>query len=107
MKRREFITLVGGAAASWPLAARAQQPTMPVIGFLGALSASRWASRAAAFRAGLRYLGYVEATNVIGQFRWAVGDYERLPDLADVPVNDKGHVLGTHAPPGTRAAELT
>jgi putative tryptophan/tyrosine transport system substrate-binding protein len=105
MQRREFVTLVGGAAASWPLAAWAQQPTMPVIGFLGALSAPRWTSRVEAFRAGLRDLGYVEGKNIAVEFRWAEGNYDRLPDLANELVRLKVDVLVTHGTPGTRAAE--
>ena len=104
MKRREFIAGLGGIAA-WPIAARAQQPMMPVIGFLGALSASRWASRVEAFRAGLRDLGYVEGKNIIVEFRWAEGNYDRLPDLADELVHRRVDVLVTHGTPGTRAAK--
>jgi putative ABC transport system substrate-binding protein len=106
MRRREFITLLGGTAAAWPLAARAQQPAMPVVGFLGALSASGWgASRVEALRAGLRDLGYVEGKNIVVEFRWAEGDYDRLPDLAGELVRLKVDVLVTHGTPGTRAAK--
>jgi putative tryptophan/tyrosine transport system substrate-binding protein len=104
MKRREFITLIGGAAA-WPLAARAQQPAMPVVGFLGALSASGWATRVEALRAGLRDLGYVEGKNIVVEFRWAEGNYDRLVDLAGELVRLKVDVLVTHGTPGVLAAK--
>jgi putative ABC transport system substrate-binding protein len=105
VRRREFITLVGGAAAGWPLAARAQRTKVARIGFLGIDSASSHAARLAALRAGLRDLGWLEGTNLLIEYRWAEGNYERLRGLADELVQLKVDVLVTHATPGALAAK--
>jgi putative tryptophan/tyrosine transport system substrate-binding protein len=83
VRRRDFITLVGGAAAGWPLAARAQQPAIPLIGFLSGGEERAFAPNVAGFIRGLKDIGYVEGQNVAIEYRWAEGDYDRLPTMAN------------------------
>ena len=81
MKRREFITFMGGVAAAWPLAVRAQQTKIALIGFLGAATAAGYAKLFEAFKAGLSDLGYLEAKNIVIHSRWAEENYDRLASL--------------------------
>jgi putative ABC transport system substrate-binding protein len=105
MGRREFVALLGGAAAAWPLAARGQQAKVARIGFLGLVSPSSHASRVTAFRAGLRDLGWIEGRNLFIEFRWAEGNYDRLPALAEELLRLNIDVLVTHGAAGALAAK--
>jgi ABC-type uncharacterized transport system substrate-binding protein len=105
MKRRDFITLVGGAAVAWPLAARAQQSALPVVGFLGSWSADDSTHLVAAFRQGLKEAGFVDGQNVVIEFRWAQGQYGQMPALATELVRREVAVIFASAAPGVRAAK--
>jgi putative tryptophan/tyrosine transport system substrate-binding protein len=106
MKRREFITLIGGAAA-WPMVARAQQPLMPVIGLLGTASAAEWTDLVAAFRQGLGQTGFFEGQNLRAEYLWADGQFDRLPALAaELVQHQVAVIVTTGSANSTRAAKV-
>ena len=102
-RRREFITLLGGAVEAWPVAAHAQQPAMPVVGYFGIASPDLFASRLRAFRQGLSENGYVEGRNVAIEYRWAEGHYDRIAALIEDLVRREVAVI---AAPGSTPAAL-
>ena len=105
MRRREFIALLGGAAATWPLVARAQQRAMPMVGFLHHSSLGEWAPNVVAIRNGLKEVGYVEGQNVAFEYRFAEGRTERLPALAAELVRRPVAVIVTGGPVAPQAAK--
>ncbi len=111
MKRREFVALLAGAAAAWSFAAHAQQPAMPVIGFMSTLSPESISRPVAGFHGGLKEAGYIEGQNVAIEYRWAQGHYDRLPELASDLVRRKVAVIvasgGDPSPQIAKAATQT
>jgi len=106
VRRREFMTLLGGAAV-WPLAARAQQPAMPVVGLLGTDSPESFVSRLTAIREGLKEVGYFEGQNVAIEYRWAEGHYDRIPGLVADLLRRRVAVIAADGTPAARAAQAS
>jgi len=109
MKRREFLSVLGGLAVGWPLVARAQRSTSPVIGFLNGGVAAKWQHLVEGFRKGLSEGGYVEDQNIIIEYRWAEGKWDRLPGLAAELIQRKVDVIasGGGDPPALAARDAT
>jgi putative tryptophan/tyrosine transport system substrate-binding protein len=105
VKRPEFIALIGGAAVTWPITAHAQQPTMPVVGFLDTTSPDTSADRLRAFREGFKDTGYVEGENVVIEYRWGENQIDRMPTLAAELVRRRVAVIAAGAPASTFAAK--
>jgi putative ABC transport system substrate-binding protein len=105
MRRREFLTLLGGAAVAWPLAARAQPGNLPVVGYLNSARELQYRHLTAAFRKGLAEGGFTEGRNVAVEYRWGEGDYTRLPALAGDLVSRNVAVIVAHAPPAAKGRE--
>ena len=105
IRRREFITLLGGAAATWPLAARGQQPAMPVIGYLSPTSLGVLSERLRGLQQGLKEAGYVVGENVAIEYRWSEGQYDQLPAMAAELVRKQGSVIVAGANAATFAAK--
>jgi putative tryptophan/tyrosine transport system substrate-binding protein len=105
MKRREFISLIGGVAATWPLAVKAQQPATPVVGYLDSRTHDEGESRAAAFRRGLQESGYIAGQNVAIEYHWAEQQIDRLPAMATDLVKRRVTVIATGSTPAAVAAQ--